>query len=570
MDHPEDGAGFDLTGASADRLKETELLNGNIDEATRHCLSGWAQEPANPHVPVELEISVDGDVVTRLLANRYRQDLHRASIGFGMHGFSLNFMSLSPLRDHVITVQRTRDGTHLHGSPVFIARLDSFSEKDKATLGEYLVGQAEGEGLDHMTSFLAEQVNRLLQKRWERCRPPERDGSPHFQRRWKSLGELSVLSKSALVVRPSSSDPMGSLLKSLNSDYVRSLIRLGYDVGLAMSNLAAAESDASLPREVRLYSSPWIASIEELLRRGEDKYEVVLIEGSSNLAYIPFVRYFQPRAVILFQPSEAHSRTYGSGAGNAPSDRFMLERRGSQRADVTLEATEEDISRSASIAPGVNARCIHWSQRLAPQKHDFSARSGILLLGGLCSPSDVSTAQSLLDLLMVEVLKIDPAIKILLPTRSVPQVLRSFVNSETAGNDPIEVMLSKVRLSIVVAGDPLMSARLCALSIAHGAPPVDGDAMMLSIKLSKDAGGRDIEVEKSVRTIVGLHSRQSDHHQSLKAGRTLVEQSFSEAGLDERVLAAIRSRSNEPRFQPRLSGRDYPSMRNPSPGRETE
>jgi hypothetical protein len=61
-------------------------LQGGVERATGGFLEGWAMDSANPAHPVELYLLGDGPP-RRILANRYRADLHRAGIGTARHGF---------------------------------------------------------------------------------------------------------------------------------------------------------------------------------------------------------------------------------------------------------------------------------------------------------------------------------------------------------------------------------------------------------------------------------------------------------------------------------------------------
>ncbi len=56
-------------------------------ERWRGALEGWAVDPAAPGVPVEIEVLIDGQVLARLPANRYRPDLDQAGLAGGRCGF---------------------------------------------------------------------------------------------------------------------------------------------------------------------------------------------------------------------------------------------------------------------------------------------------------------------------------------------------------------------------------------------------------------------------------------------------------------------------------------------------
>jgi hypothetical protein len=62
-------------------------LRGFVDQAGPDMVSGWAQDDAQPEIPVCLDILVDGRRVQCVLANLYRDDLRQAGIGSGKHSF---------------------------------------------------------------------------------------------------------------------------------------------------------------------------------------------------------------------------------------------------------------------------------------------------------------------------------------------------------------------------------------------------------------------------------------------------------------------------------------------------
>ena len=56
---------------------ETTSLRGFVDVVAPKLISGWAQNPEHPAVPVCLEIVADGRVIGEVLANLHRPDLER-------------------------------------------------------------------------------------------------------------------------------------------------------------------------------------------------------------------------------------------------------------------------------------------------------------------------------------------------------------------------------------------------------------------------------------------------------------------------------------------------------------
>jgi len=90
-------------------------LVGNIESLDSGVLTGWVTDRAS-QAPVEVDVLVDGEVVARVLANRYRADLEKAGLAEGRCGFSV---ALPPAAESLgqITLRRCTDGS-LIGAPV--------------------------------------------------------------------------------------------------------------------------------------------------------------------------------------------------------------------------------------------------------------------------------------------------------------------------------------------------------------------------------------------------------------------------------------------------------------------
>jgi hypothetical protein len=87
-------------------------IRGHVERLTDGVLEGWIMDAANPLVPVEIEIRVEGKPVGRTIANGYRTDLHRAGIGVGRAGF--RFVLPTGCDDvRAVSVVRAFDGANL-------------------------------------------------------------------------------------------------------------------------------------------------------------------------------------------------------------------------------------------------------------------------------------------------------------------------------------------------------------------------------------------------------------------------------------------------------------------------
>jgi hypothetical protein len=148
----------------------SDALIGYLDAADLGQVRGWARDAASPHLPVMIEILVDGVVVGETLANRYRPDLVAAGQGDGRHGFEFALPTPLPADSvHVIFTRRASDGTQLNNSPRTVdARNDSVPDT-RSALGR-LVADVKAlaqrpQDLDPAIHFLLSRAAALIARR---------------------------------------------------------------------------------------------------------------------------------------------------------------------------------------------------------------------------------------------------------------------------------------------------------------------------------------------------------------------------------------------------------------------
>jgi hypothetical protein len=84
-------------------------LQGNVEQIIQGTLVGWAFDIDHPDHSVEVEAVVDGEVVGRAIANRYRPDLYVAGLGHGNCCFTMAMPpSVTSIAD--VLVRRVADG----------------------------------------------------------------------------------------------------------------------------------------------------------------------------------------------------------------------------------------------------------------------------------------------------------------------------------------------------------------------------------------------------------------------------------------------------------------------------
>jgi hypothetical protein len=146
-------------------------LLGNVATADHAGAAGWALDEAHPDAPVAVELVDRGAVVARVVANLHRPDLAMAGVGAGNCGFVFRLRRpLSPGRDHVLQIRRVDDGADVPGSPLLLPRPAGTAADFDAALADATTTAATQSGRDDLATFLAGELDRLLDAR--AARPP--------------------------------------------------------------------------------------------------------------------------------------------------------------------------------------------------------------------------------------------------------------------------------------------------------------------------------------------------------------------------------------------------------------
>jgi hypothetical protein len=117
--------------------RDVSILKGSLDFVGLRRIAGWVQNTAKPETPVSLVITDSDQVIARVLANRFRDDLKKSGIGNGRHSFEFTLTPpLSPFQPHVVRVYSETDGIDVPGSPVMLEPSRGLGDVEK----EYMTG----------------------------------------------------------------------------------------------------------------------------------------------------------------------------------------------------------------------------------------------------------------------------------------------------------------------------------------------------------------------------------------------------------------------------------------------
>ena len=91
-------------------------LRGFVDRVSADSVEGWAQNIEHPEAPVCLDIYTNGRLIGQVLANRYREDLAKARLGSGRHGFVFTPPRGLTIGSDKVEVRRSLDAAALPGT----------------------------------------------------------------------------------------------------------------------------------------------------------------------------------------------------------------------------------------------------------------------------------------------------------------------------------------------------------------------------------------------------------------------------------------------------------------------
>jgi VCBS repeat-containing protein len=100
----------------ADNAPQLGALRGYIDLVSPTGIAGWAQNSDVPDAPVCLDIFTGGELIGQVLASAHREDLKRAGLGSGRHGFTFTPPAGTVFSPEAVEVRRSLDGAALKRS----------------------------------------------------------------------------------------------------------------------------------------------------------------------------------------------------------------------------------------------------------------------------------------------------------------------------------------------------------------------------------------------------------------------------------------------------------------------
>ncbi len=454
------------------------MLKGSLDLVDLRQAAGWAQEDAQPDVPVSLLVIDNDKLIGRILANRYRADLESAGIGTGRHGFEFQFpKSLTPFEKHVVKVCRETDGEELPQSPIVIEPSGVFDKATRDALSDLIRRSGSDQDTALKIDFLAAELERLLQQLGDLdSKKFERGHYRQLLQRWRRSPRDAPLAG----LGGAAAEPPRAILRALVIDdriprqdrdagslailsHMRSLQRLGYEIVFAAATeFAATDEDCAALGALGMTCcrAPYYGSIEEVLRRQAGEFDVVYMHRVANaMKYGELARYHNPKARRIYSVADLHHLRFARQASAEDRPELLarsqwlrfIEHVAAISADAVITHSTQEAAALAKQIPSGKIHTVRWSVPVRPVSRPFAERSGVAFIGGYSHEPNLDAARWLIDEIMPLVRKRNPDIECFLIGSGLPEQIRRLCgNGVTAVGYVKELteIFDRVRLTV--------------------------------------------------------------------------------------------------------------------------
>jgi glycosyltransferase involved in cell wall biosynthesis len=553
--------------------------------ADRSRVRGWVQEPDRPYARIGVMLMVGDIIMARTIANHYRTELAQAGIGDGSHAFDLPIETLElPPEPTLLSIVREEDGAHLPGSPVLLPALARLDEPMQARITALLDTPCDDVELRRRIAFLTERANRLLNMRSDRLsRRREREAARHHAWRWGGVKreDLDIpTTPRALVVDDTT--PVATRDAGSNAilSHMLSLQRLGYGVTLAPADMAACADPGPLDQMgVTVCHAPWYASVEEVLRRQPDAFDLVYLHRVAVAAsYSGMVRRYQPRARLIYSVADLHHvRLQRQAAVQQRPELQMLARRiraqelqAAWAADAVITHSTQEAAWLRQTLPQDRVHVVPWSVQVEPTPMPFEARGGVGFIGGFAHAPNVDAAFWLIDTLMPLVWAEAPEIGCFLAGSNMPGSLRMidrhgvFALGEVAD---LATVFDQVRLTIAPLTYGAGVKGKVLASLAAGVPCACTAIAAEGIDLPALPRGNDARALAAI--VLRLHSDADFNAACAAAGIGYVRSHLSDSRVDSALRAAIGKGYGWAEQEEEVAGFGAPAFEEALPGIRT-
>ena len=542
-------------------------LRGCLDQVDRQSIAGWAQDAADPERRVGLVLTLNGEIIGRLLANQYRADLETLGLGSGRHAFWIRIpATLSATKPHLIGVLREVDGAPLPGSPVLLDTLGDIDPNLERGLARAVGHVIDEGGENRLLELLARQTDVLLQRRADReTLGIAGQALSQFRQRW---GErLSTIDgtemrppappKRVLVIDDRVADPTRDAGSVAALSHMQALAGLGYEVSLAPAAEMEGHAAGYARMEglgFRVWRAPFYSSIEELLRRQHAGFEIVYLHRMSNASrYLALVRHYMPKARVIYSVADLHHLRLQRQADVEARPELALYSRQVKLHEMVLawsadavitHSTAEAALLTAEIPAG-KVHVVPWALAAKPVGAGFARQHGIVFIGHYGHGPNVDAAHWLAQVIMPLVWRTNPGIVCTLVGSAMPPSVRRLEapGVQIAGQvENLDPLLAQARLTVAPLRYGAGVKGKVLESFARGVPCAMTVMAAEGLALPDTLG--DLVADSAAalaRVIVRLHEDEAAHQHAREAGLAFIRQRHSA----ESVMTALRAATGD-------------------------
>ena len=330
------------------------------------------------------------------------------------------------------------------------------------------------------------------------------------------------------------------------------LQRLGYDVTFAAAQMADSHAASGLRQAgVTVCHTPWFNTVEEALRRGRDRYDLVYLHRVATAAsYLGLVRRYQPGARLVYSVADLHHVRLARQAAVEQKPGLMAEARRLRAQELwAVEAADAVITHSPVEAallrqalPGASVHVVAWAVPCrAPVS--VSRRSGMAFIGNFQHAPNLAAARLLRDAIMPAVQAADPGIRCQLVGADLPADWR-------AGQGGVDAVGAVADLSIVFRAVRLTIAPLrfgaglkakVMESLAAGVPCVCSPIAAEGLSLAEVGLGELVvtDIAGTAAAVLRLHHDDAYNRRMSKLGQALARSAFSQQTMDSAMREVI-------------------------------
>ena len=526
-------------------------LLGRLEEVSHRRISGWAWNTGDPATPVELRVSVDGQAVATVVANRFRQDLERANIGFGYHSFSIDAEALAlPLAPALVRVAELGTGLELDGSPGRLETPLELNASARAAVAALIASPGSVDELQARAAFLAEQQSAVRQRVADLVSDRKGrtlDRALRRHQRPKGAPVQPARRQRALVIGGAVPDATRDARASAVLSHMLSLQRLGFDVVFSPAEMVAAPgAGALLEAGIAVLDEPWTSSVEEVLRRQRGEFDLVYLQGFAVAGcYLRLVQLYCPTAKIVYGAGELqHVRLLRQAEAEDRPELKAVAARVQYEEFVAAASCHACLVHSAADArliqaavPAAKVAVAPWAVRVGVREDDPAARSGVGFAGCYDNPAELDAAVWLVDTIMPAVWQTHPDMVCRLGGSGMPRFLERPDDPRIRVAGPLVDREGFWRAVRVAAAPLSYGAGVQAMvveSFAAGVPCVCTGVAAEGLDLPPPLDGLVVAGAEAIAAkIIEVHEQAAMLAACRRAGLDLVSRAFSEAVVDD-------------------------------------